>query len=61
MIPDDDAYGNAVWVERDGKEVRLVFKAGTLRKARDLEEDLVHQLKTGVLFLSLTGETTGER
>lgn len=58
MIPDHDHYGNAIRLQKRGKEVRLIFVAASSEKAGELYDSLRHQLKTGVLFLSLTGEAT---
>lgn len=61
MTPDQPAYGRQVKVERHGREVRLVFVARTQRDAQALLADLAHQLRTGVLFIGLTGDPSKVR
>lgn len=51
-------FGKQVRVEVWGKEVRLVFTAGTLDQANDFAEHLVAQLTTGAINLTLMGKPT---
>ena len=52
------SVGNEVRVEQNGKEVRLIFVAGTYAKANALADNILDQLKAGVLNLTLMGSPT---
>lgn len=56
MTPDHPDYGKQVKIERDRREVRVVFVTGSVKQADALYADLSHQLKTGVLAVVLTGK-----
>lgn len=43
-------------MQRRGREVRLTFAMSSLDKAKVLQDDLQHQIRTGVIFLALTGD-----
>lgn len=51
-------FGNQARVEMHGKEVRLIFVAGSLAQAEDLAETIVAQLKQGALNITLMGKPT---
>lgn len=51
-------FGQQVRIEQDGREVRLIFVAGSERKADDLVATLLDQLKAGALNLTLMGKPT---
>lgn len=51
-------FGNSARVEVWGKEVRLIFEAGTAHQAEDFAEHLVEQLKGGALHLTMMGKPT---
>lgn len=55
MVPDHEGYGSRIRVERRGNEVRLIFATRTREEAAQLQRELSHQLKVGVLYLALTG------
>ena len=50
--------GREVRVEQYGREVRLIFVAGTQAKSDALAKDLLRQLKAGALNLTLMGKPT---
>ncbi|HLH95062.1 MAG TPA: hypothetical protein VKW08_08080 [Xanthobacteraceae bacterium] len=52
-------FGKEARVEVWGREVRLIFVAGTEAKAESLAEGIVEQLKAGVLHLTMMGKPTG--
>ena len=51
-------FGKQIRVEVWGKEVQLIFTAGTLDQANDFAEYLVAQLTTGAINLTLMGKPT---
>lgn len=51
-------FGNEARVELNGKEVRLIFVAGTYLQANELAEDLLRQLKSGALNITVMGKPT---
>ena len=51
-------FGNQARVEQHGREVRLVFVAGTLEQASDMADTIVSQLKNGALNITLMGKPT---
>lgn len=61
VVPDDESYGREIRVERRGGEVRLIFATETREGAAALHRELAHQLKSGVLYLALTGLAVEER
>lgn len=48
--------GNEVRVEVEGLEVRLIFVASTVQKADNLARNILQQLKTGNLNITLMGK-----
>lgn len=54
-IPD---FGKQVRIEQMGREVRLVFVAETQQKADKLVENLLSQLTSGHLEITLLGKPT---
>lgn len=56
MTPDHPSYGKLIKLERDRRQVRLVFITESTKQAEALYADLSHQLKTGVLAVVLTGK-----
>jgi len=53
-------FGNQARVELEGREVRLVFVAGSAEYAEHFAEDLVEQLRNGSLNITLLGTPTHE-
>jgi hypothetical protein len=51
-------FGNSARVEVWGKEVRVIFIAGTQAKADDLAESIVAQMKAGALNITMMGKPT---
>jgi hypothetical protein len=51
-------FGNEARVEVWGREVRLIFVASNERKANDMSEYLVSQMKQGALNITLMGKPT---
>lgn len=51
-------FGSQARVEVWGKEVRLIFVAGSASKAEDLAESIVQQLKAGALNITMMGKPT---
>lgn len=51
-------FGNEVRVEQYGREVRLIFKAGTEAQADSLCESILSQLKAGAINITLMGKPT---
>lgn len=51
-------FGKEVRIERDGKEVRLVFVADGIPQAESLVRSLLRQLRDGALNLTLMGKPT---
>lgn len=51
-------FGRQARVEQAGREVRLIFIAGTQQQADDLVETLINQLKAGALNLTVFGKIT---
>lgn len=50
--------GRQVRIEQFGKEVRLIFVTGTQAQSNDLCDDILRQLKSGTLNLTLMGTPT---
>jgi hypothetical protein len=50
--------GKEVRIEQYGREVHLIFKASSEDKADKLVNDLLAQLKSGALNLTLMGKPT---
>jgi hypothetical protein len=48
-------FGKEVRLERHGREVRLIFIASTMGKADDVLEELLRQLKTGAVNITMMG------
>jgi hypothetical protein len=53
-------FGSQARVELEGREVRLVFVAGSAEYAEHFAEDLVKQLRNGALNITLMGTPTHE-
>lgn len=51
-------YGKGVRVEVIGREVRLIFVASDARKADDLADNILGQLKKGSVNITLMGQPT---
>ena len=51
-------FGSEVRVEVVGREVRLIFVAGTPEKADSLADRILEQLKAGAINLTLMGKPT---
>jgi hypothetical protein len=51
-------YGREVRVEVQGDEVALVFVADSEAKANDLAENILGQLKSGSINITLMGKPT---
>jgi hypothetical protein len=51
-------FGKEVRLEVRGREVKLIFVAGTEEKASDLAEKILDMLKKGSLNLTMMGEPT---
>ena len=51
-------FGKEVRIEQFGKEVRLTFVAGTMHQSDAMCEELLRQLKSGALSLTLMGKPT---
>jgi len=49
-------FGNEARVEVWGKEVRLIFVASDERRANDLAESFVQQLKAGAVTITMMGK-----
>ena len=49
-------FGREVRIEQHGREVRLIFVAQTQDKSDDLVSDLLQQLQSGSLNLTLMGK-----
>lgn len=52
-------FGKEVRIEQYGREVRLIFVAGSEAQADDLVKTLLKQLKAGALNLTMMGKPTG--
>jgi hypothetical protein len=50
--------GRDIRIEQYGREVRLIFVAGTQEKANELVESIVAQLKEGALTITVMGKPT---
>lgn len=50
--------GREVRIEQFGREVRLIFVAGTQAKSDALVNELLRQLKSGALTMTLMGKPT---
>jgi len=51
-------FGNQARVEVWGKEVRLIFVASDVRKADEMAQYLIDQLKSGALNITVMGKPT---
>jgi hypothetical protein len=51
-------FGREARVELRGREVRLIFVAGTFDQAEELAESIVSQLKAGAINITLMGTPT---
>lgn len=51
-------FGRQVRIEQFGKEVHLIFVAGTQTQSDDLCDELLRQLKSGALNMTLMGKPT---
>lgn len=51
-------FGREARVEVHGREVRLIFVAGTNSQANDLAETIFNQMKAGALNITLMGKPT---
>jgi hypothetical protein len=51
-------YGREVRIEQYDREVHLIFVAGTRAMSDRLVEDLLKQLKSGALNITLMGKPT---
>lgn len=51
-------FGRQARIEQYGKEVHLVFVAGTQAQSDDMCETLLKQLKDGALNITLMGKPT---
>lgn len=51
-------FGNEVRVEQYGREVRLIFEAGTEAQADSLCESILAQLKAGAINITMMGKPT---
>jgi len=51
-------FGKEVRIEQFGNEVHLIFKAATSRQADSLVDELLRQLESGRLNLTLIGKPT---
>jgi hypothetical protein len=51
-------FGKELRIEQDDLEVRLVFVAATMAQADSLIADLLRQIKSGALHLTLMGTPT---
>jgi hypothetical protein len=49
-------YGKEVRVEVVGREVRLIFVAGTVGKANALADNMIEQLKAGAINITMMGK-----
>ena len=51
-------FGSEVRVEQYGREVRLIFEAGTEARADSLCESILSQLKAGAINITMIGKPT---
>jgi hypothetical protein len=51
-------FGREARVEVWGREVRLIFVAGTTNQANDMAETIVTQLKAGAINITMMGKPT---
>ena len=51
-------FGTEARVECQGREVRLIFVAGSAVKAQSLAKGILDQLKNGALNLTMMGKPT---
>lgn len=51
-------FGKEVRIEQNGREVSLIFVAGTMYQADKLVQELLRQLKSGALNMTLMGKPT---
>lgn len=51
-------FGNSVRVEQHGREVHLIFVAKTGAQSTDMCDELLRQLKSGAVNLTLMGKPT---
>lgn len=51
-------FGNQARVEQVGREVRLIFVAGTTAQASDFADTVVSQLRAGAINITMMGKPT---
>jgi hypothetical protein len=51
-------FGNEARVEQYGREVHLIFVAGTSAQADSLAESIVSQLQAGAINITMMGKPT---
>jgi hypothetical protein len=51
-------FGNEARVELAGKEVRVIFVAGTHKQAESFAKTIVSQMRAGALNITLMGKPT---
>lgn len=51
-------FGKEVRIEQFGKEVHLIFVAGTRQQSDGMCDELLRQLKSGALNITLMGKPT---
>ena len=51
-------FGKEVRIEQFGNEVHLIFVAGTRRQSDSMCEELLRQLKSGAVNITLMGKPT---
>lgn len=51
-------YGTQARIEQHGKEVRLIFVAGTHAQATSLCDDILEQMKAGAINITMMGKPT---
>lgn len=52
-------FGKEVRIEQYGREVRLIFVAGTKQQSDSMCEDLLRQLQDGAVNITLMGKPSG--
>lgn len=51
-------FGTQARIEQNGKEVRLIFVAGTHAQADSLCDDILKQMKAGAINITMMGRPT---
>lgn len=51
-------FGKEARIEQNGREVSLIFVAGTMYQADKMVQELLRQLKSGALNMTLMGKPT---